>query len=166
MFRKSQIAVMDLLIALFIATILIVLIVFVWNRYAVTLNENTEYNEMKIIAFQASDLLVKTKGKPENWEDDVGNVKVLGLASHDRNLSIDKVSKMDGVGGDDISYADASKVLGTGFYDFYLQIKYVSGTDIVNYGTSVPPDKSIVSVRRFVEYNNEKAILEFTLWKK
>ena len=63
--KKAQIAVTDLFIALFIATILIVVIIFAWNRYTDVLSEDSDYREMQIIAFQTANLLVKsTRGLP------------------------------------------------------------------------------------------------------
>ncbi len=159
--KRSQIAIIDLLIALFMATILIVVIVFAWNRYTMILEEDTGYKEMQIIAFQTADLLVKSKGEPENWEENPDNVYTIGLASSDRNLSEDKVYAFV----NNISYANASKSLGVTFYDFYFKLKHINGTKMAEYGKTLALNKSTVNVQRLVSYKNEKAIAEFALWK-
>ena len=61
MFKRSQIALTDFLIALFTSTVLIMIIIFSWNMYTTILGEDVEYKEMQIIAFQTADLLVKSK---------------------------------------------------------------------------------------------------------
>ena len=73
MSKKSQMATTDLFIALFAATILIIIIIFAWNNYALILNEDVNYKEMQIKAFQTADLLIKSKGVPVNWEENPTN---------------------------------------------------------------------------------------------
>lgn len=160
--KKSQVVVTDLFIALFIATILIVVIVFAWNRYTRILEEDTGYKEMQIIAFQTADLLVKSKGEPEDWEEDPDNVGVIGLASSDRYLSTEKVDAFI----NNISYRNSSKSLGISYYDFYFQINHINGTGLVQHGINYSTiNKSIVNVQRLVNYKNEKAVMELALWK-
>ena len=48
-FKKSQLAVTDLFIALVVALILIILVVFTWNRYVIILKEENVYKEMQLI---------------------------------------------------------------------------------------------------------------------
>jgi len=158
MFKKSQIAITDLFIALFVAAILITVIVFTWNKYTTILEEDISYNEMGVIAFQASDLLVKSKGEPLNWEENPTNVDVLGLASSDRNLSIRKIDAFV-----NLSYSNASKLLGTGFYNFYFKLKHINGTILTEHGKT--PNNTVINVQRLVWYDDEKAFLEFALWK-
>lgn len=160
MFRKSQIAVTDLIIALSIYVILILFVVFTWNRYTMILQDDFNYNVMEITAFQVTDLLVKSGGEPEDWEKDPGSVEVIGLASFDRNISAEKVDAFL----NNISYRNASKLLGTAYYNFYFQIKHINGTRLREYGIS-STNRSVVNVQRLVSYKNEKAMVEFALWR-
>ncbi len=156
--KKSQIVIIDLVIALFIATILIIVIILAWNRYTIILNEDCMYKEMQIIAFQTADLLIKTGGEPIDWEKTPSSVDVIGLASSDRSLSIEKVAAFL-----NLSYNISSKSLGLEFYDFYFQLKHVNGTKLGEYGK--PPNNFVVNAQRLVSYKNEKAIVEFAVWK-
>lgn len=158
--KRAQLAVTDLFIALFVATILIVIIIFTWNRYTVILEENVDYEEMQIIAFQISDLLVKSKGEPEDWENDPNNVDVIGLASSDRELSPMKVEAFI-----NLSYNITLKSLGAELYDYYFQLKHINGTKMAEHGVIFPPNSSVVNVPRLVIYENEEAIVEFAVWK-
>lgn len=153
-------AVTDLFIALFIATILIIVIIFVWNRYALILDENADYEGMQIIAFQTADLLVKSGGEPGDWELDPDSVDTIGLASSDRSLSEEKVDAFV-----NLLLNVSSKSLGVELYDFYFQLKHINGTRLKEYGESSTPNRSVINVQRLVLYKDEKAVVEFALWK-
>ncbi|MBW2989814.1 hypothetical protein KY358_05865 [Candidatus Woesearchaeota archaeon] len=156
--RKSQIAVIDLTISLFIATIIIIFITFAWNRNAAILNENADYKEMQVVAFQAIDMLVRSEGSPSSWEENPSSARAIGLASSDRNISEDKLNSFTG-----LSYSNASQALGTELYDFYFQLKDINGTSLYSCGKA--PDNLVVNVQRLALYKNETAIVEFALWK-
>lgn len=156
--KKSQIAVTDLFIALFMATIIIIIIMFAWNRYTIILNEESDYRELEIIAFQTADLLVKSNGEPQNWENSPLNVEVIGLATEDRNLSLEKVDAFV-----NLSYNFTLRSLGLELYDFYFQLKDFNGTRLAEQGKT--PENFVVNIQRLVLYENEKAIVEFALWK-
>jgi len=157
-FKKSQLAVTDLFIALVVALILIILVVFTWNRYVIILKEENVYKEMQLITFQTVDLLIKSSGEPSNWELNPTNVDVIGLASSDRKISASKVDALI-----NLSYNFTSNSLGISYYDFYFQLKHVNGTQLMGYG--IAPNNTVVSVQRLVSYKNEDAIAEFALWK-
>ena len=159
--KRAQIAIADLFIALFVATILIIVIISTWNAYVKVLEDDVGYKEMQIIAFQAADLLVKSGGEPADWENDPDNVYTMGLASSDRELSPEKVSAFV----NDITLGNASLALGVGFYDFYFRLRHINGTVLEEFGPSSIPNRSIINVPRVVSYKNEKAIMEFALWK-
>lgn len=157
--KKAQIVLTDLFIALFVATILLVVIIFAWNRYSVIIEENSYYEGMQIIAFQTADLLVKSAGEPENWENDPENVYVIGLAGSDRTISEEKLDAFI-----NLPLNISSRSLGIEIYDFYFQLKYINGTRLADYGKGSSKNKSTVNVQRLVIYKNEKAVVEFGLW--
>ena len=156
--KKSQIALTDLFIALFIATLLVGIIIFALNRYNLILNEESDYNKMQIIAFQTADLLVKSGGRPADWEKSPFEAEVIGLADADRTLSEDKLNAFT-----NLSYDYASELLGLELYDFHFQLKQINGTKLAEHGKT--PANFVVNVQRIVLYKNEKAIMEFAVWK-
>lgn len=158
MFRKSQITLTDLFVAIFMATVLIIIIVFAWNRYTTILNDEANYKELQIIAFQTADLLVKSGGQTKGWERSPESVQVIGLASSDRNLSTEKVNAFV-----NLDYNITSKALGVELYNFHFQLNHINGTKLAEHGKT--PSESVVNVQRIVSYKNEKAVLEFGLWK-
>ncbi len=155
--KKSQMAVTDLFIALFVAMILIVIILFVWNRYTVILQENKYYDGLQVVGFQTTDLLVKSRGEPENWEETPDNVDTIGLAYSDRNISTEKLNAFLS-----LSYANASQALGLRGYNFRFRLKNINGTILEEYGKN--PGDFVVDVQRVVIYQNEKSIVELAIW--
>ena len=158
--KKSQIVMIDLMMAMFIFIVLLTAIMLFWNRYTLTANKQIEYEEAQFMAYQISDLLVKAKGKPLDWEKNLSNVHVIGLASSDRIISTSKVNAFL-----NISYNNSKKILNIPYYDFSFQIKDLGGNNITAlYGKKAGED-FIISLRRYVLYENEKAIMELKLWK-
>ena len=98
--KKSQINIIDMIIAIAIALILIVAIIVSWDRFVLKIAQKTSQNDMEIIAFQISDMLISNPGNPENWNTkDLSNPSnypdSLGLALADRVVSEDKLIKID-----------------------------------------------------------------------
>ncbi|MBU0629264.1 MAG: hypothetical protein KKC75_08820 [Nanoarchaeota archaeon] len=156
--KKSQIATIDLFIALFVATALVLALIFTWNRYSEVLNDDSQYRELQIVAFQTSDLLVKFQGEPSNWEQNPDSVDTIGLASSDRNISAAKLNSFL-----NLPYNITSQSLGLETLNFYLQLNHINGTQLADYGRT--PKNTIVRIQRFVSYQDEKAIMEIALWK-
>ncbi len=109
MTKKSQIASTDLVVSFVIVIISLTLIFLLWGQYYQRLNQNLEYNEMMIKALQASEILLKDSGKPEDWdgklqsalasgepldgpvvEDIKKEITVIGLAN--QNISFQNLS--------------------------------------------------------------------------
>jgi hypothetical protein len=129
----------------------------VWNSYSQKISEKTEYNNMLMKSFQVSDILVKSAGYPLDWNS--GNVKVIGLASGDRNLSMNKTNMFI-----NLSINKTKSIFQTERYNFYFSLKRINGTNITSYG-NYPSGKKIVNIRRYVLYNNESAVFDFSIWK-
>lgn len=156
--KKAQIVTTDLFIAVVIFTILMSIIVVSWGRYTTKLDDKLNYEEMQIRAFQISNLLVKSNGNPSNWENG-GNIESLGLAARDRILSSSKVDAFV-----NLSYGNITKLLGIRNYDFYFKLKDSENNSLALKG-NIPSGDFAVSLRRYVIYENEDAVMEFTLWK-
>lgn len=158
--KKSQIFTIDLMVAMFIFIVLLTAIMLMWNRYIVIANNQIEYNEAQIMAYQVSDLFVKTKGKPSNWEENSSNALIIGLASSDRIISTAKVNAFL-----NISYNNSKKILNIPYYDFSFQINDLLGNNLTNFYGNTAEGDFIISLKRYIFYENEKAIMEFQLWK-
>ncbi|MBU4501733.1 MAG: hypothetical protein KKA79_04020 [Nanoarchaeota archaeon] len=157
--RKAQLASVDLFIAITVFLILITATIYTWNLYNIRFNENLEYEKMELVAFQITDLLVKNPGHPTGWEENSLNVGVIGLAQDDRILSQDKITAF--VNFDYNTTKEKFKIMS---YDYKFRVKDLSDNVLQESGLDFTGDTSIV-LERYVLLNNEKAIMEFTLWE-
>ncbi|MEK6933123.1 MAG: hypothetical protein AABW56_05020 [Nanoarchaeota archaeon] len=157
MHKKSQFATTDFYIASIIFLILIVSLTINLYTFPKKLDEGQNKNEMLITAYQFSDSLVKNTGNPSLWEENATLIKVIGLVDFDRVLYPPKVNKFI-----NFSY-DFTKDF-TKPYEFYLRLLYYNGTEDLNYGMQFNGSTSI-TIRRHIIYNDEKQILEITIWK-
>ena len=158
--KKSQVVITDLMTAMFIFMVLLTAMMFMWNRYVITLNKQVEYDEAQLMAYQISDLFVKTKGKPTDWEKNSSNTLVIGLANSDRNISAAKVNAFL-----NMSYNDSKKIFKIPLYDFSFQIKDLEGDNLTRTYGEINETDFVISLRRNIFYENGKAIMEFKLWK-
>lgn len=155
--KKGQINSIDAFFALAIFSILLILVVINMNNYSQKLNEKIEYDNMMTKAFQISELLVKDRGVPTNWN--TNNVQIIGLAAEDRMLSEEKINYMK-----NLSINEAKSIFKIYDSNFYLSLKNVNGSSITDYGSPFTGKKA-VNIKRYVLYKNASAILEFSVWK-
>ncbi len=155
--HKGQIAALDFFIALLIFSVLLTITMLSWSSYHSKISERAEYHDMMTKAFQISDVLVKSPGFPSNWDE--GNVGVVGLAIEDRILSIDKVNAFA-----NLSLNKTKSIFQIYGYKFYFNLTKTNGEGIKEYGEEPNGEKSI-SIKRYVLYNDEKATMEFKIWK-
>ena len=139
--------------------ILVSLTVYTWNLYNVRLNEDLEYEKIQLIAFQITDLLVKSPGYPAGWEENPSNVGIIGLAQNDRVLSQDKVTAFM-----NLEYNSSKERFNIEYYDYKFKIKSLSNSVMQESGLNFGGDTSVV-IERYVLLDDERRIMEFTLWK-
>ncbi len=160
MFRKSQVAVTDLLISLVIFLLLIIALVSFWNTYSKRLGQDMDYRALELKAFQITDILTKNPGIPLTWENDPSSVLVLGLQQKDGILSKNKVSAFLS-----LNESSTKELLNIEAYNYYTELRALNNTPLTNSsGTSPNNPKQIITIKRFLIYEDQKAILAFTLW--
>ncbi len=132
------------------------------------LKDETDYSErmrnLMLSSNKVSDVLVGTKGFPEDWTNET--VETIGLASEENVLSSEKVSRLLSV-----SYSSSKALLPIGNFEFFLNLSELStGDPIFNYGIFPNNNStSIVPTRRLVLYSNSTgrtlAKLEVLVWE-
>lgn len=157
--RKAQLASIDLFIAITVFLLLSAATIYTWNLYNKRLNENLNYEEMQLIVLRITDLLVKNPGYPPGWEENPVNLEVIGLAQDDRILSQDKVTAFV-----NLDYIVSKEKFNIESYDYKFRLRDLSNNTQEESGQDFTGDSSIV-IERYVLLNDEKRIMEFTLWK-
>lgn len=158
--RKAQAVAADLFIALFIFILLIAVIIYLWNNYNTRISEDVEYERMQLIAYQITNQLIKSQGLPTAWEKDASNFDEIGLAISDRKLSMEKVESFV-----NLPYEDVRDALNLEGYGYSFKIKNLANKELKSSG-GTPEETEAVGLERYIIYNDEKAILEFRIWKK
>ncbi|MBI4448044.1 hypothetical protein HY643_03620 [Candidatus Woesearchaeota archaeon] len=156
---KAQIGILDLIIAAVLFMAVAIPSVYFWNLTRDRLITGMDYSEMQVKAFQLSDLLIKSEGKPTKWENTINETLALGLAESDRAISPQKLSALNAT-----SYNTTRKLLNVGIYSFKIRLTNPGNEPIMEYGKNFTGQSSVV-IERYVTYEGEKIIFEFTLWK-
>lgn len=132
-------------------------------------SEESVLNEINSSVSQTADMLVRTKGQPDDWEElGIESVTRVGLARRDRVLDNAKLSRFLEL-GQFYGSSDYNKVKGLLLigYDYYLRILDSGGS--VLYQTGVPSDgrwdgMNAINAKRIVGLNEEEVLLEFTIY--
>lgn len=156
--KKSQVVVYDMLFATIVVVGLALTMFFMWSHIETRLEEKTSYNDMQAAAFQISDILVKSQGRPLSWENS-SNVYAIGLANYDRELSKEKIEAFI-----NMNYRDSKKLLLLP-YDYYLTIKTTNNTIIKEGGFSYIGGKKVVNAQRKAIYDGKIVTVELILAK-
>ena len=158
-YNKAQIAVTDLFVAIFIFIALLISIFVTWNIYITRIEQRDNYNNILSNAVQITDTLVKSPGKPINWEQNNATAEIIGLASSDRNLSERKVNAFV-----TLTYNTTKDLLNIKRYDFKFTLININNSALIEYGLNSTGNNT-VSIRRIVWYGNATAFMDFKLWK-
>ncbi|MBI2545682.1 hypothetical protein HYV81_00715 [Candidatus Woesearchaeota archaeon] len=157
--RKAQIAITDLFIAIFIFTGLIIAIFAAWNTYLNRLEERITYSAMLAQAVRISDVLVKSQGRPVNWEANNASAEIIGLASSDRNISVEKVTAFT-----TMDYNTTKELLNIKGYNYKLLLMNINNSALIDYGNNATGNLT-VAIRRIVWYGNGSAYMDLIIWK-
>ncbi len=140
--------------ATFILLVMIPVIVFSFESVLDTAGSNIKRNDMHMAALRISDLLVKTGGYPDNWENSAGSAITIGIASSDRKLDAKKLAAFL-----DADYGRTKGIMNIRGYDYYFRL--------VNNGSTkgMPATGGNAAfIRRVVSFRGADT-LELTVWK-
>ncbi|MFC2162308.1 hypothetical protein ACFLRF_01385 [Candidatus Altiarchaeota archaeon] len=157
---RGQIFSTDLLLALFIFSLITAIFFSTWqyNKNRLTFEQNLR--RLEVIANTVSEILVKTPGSPVDWETDpnFNNLTSIGLAKLPRHIDPAKLSTLPQVPADQLK-----DVLGIEHNEVLIELKTIDGNTIRKIGTK-PASEYSVTVRRIVSYEGGEAILRVTVW--
>lgn len=163
-YKNAQIATTDLItaVSLFIIVISIVFIMYV--RMNDDLYKEVEFKDMKSVADNIVENLVRSEGAPENWDHE--NVRVVGLAKDDRVLMTEKLANFTM-----INYSWAKRLMGLANKEFYFYVKNLDGETLLEAGVHPEEDPlcnktyEAVTSTRLAMWDSSVVKLYFTVWK-
>lgn len=151
--KKGQMNSIDITLALLIFVFLLVFIITFWFVTTIEIENTIKKNKMEAAAVSISDLLIKTQGLPNNWEENANNTQMLGLATYSQNvLDENKLANFT-----NLTYENAKELLGVD-YEFYFYIEDLEKNRLYATGNSTFQEQ-IVSITRFGILNEEKVIM-------
>ena len=164
---KAQAWSFDFMASVTVFFLVVITLFFVWEY---TVYQNTEqmiFNEMENKALMTADMMIRTKGFPEQWND--SNVQLIGLAD-DENV-LDETKMITFVGMD---YENTKMILGIPSYEYFFQVVHLNGTQAQSQGTDlilgIDPtglvnSSVVVPIERYVLFDHRVAKLRFMLWR-
>ena len=165
--KKGQVQSLDLFVSATVFIVLIVTLILVWDNFSKRLDAKVSYEDLSEKAIKITDVLVETRGVPDQWENDADKVNVIGLVSNDRVLSNNKIEEFI-----DMEYDDVKKLFNIEAYDFYFRIIDSNGAIIqvddndAEFGNKPSlSSKFVITIQRVVLRGGSEFVLEFTLWK-
>ncbi len=169
---KGQGIALDFLFAVLVFLLVLNASMTIIDSGTKSVSEKNVLNNLNAKAGQTIDLLVRTDGKPNNWETlGLENVVAIGLAKRDRALDEDKVERFFELTGEASDYSSADynavKSLLLIGYDYYFELEDSEGNTLEK--TDEPLDDRWqnmlqVTVKRIVNYNGEEVIAKFSVY--
>jgi len=159
----------DFLISFFIFLSAFIIIAAYFMNLQSDIAEANIRNDMYSRAINIGSLLATTSGYPKYW--DSNTVEVIGIYDSGK-FNLTKFEELKS-----ISYSNATKMLGSGYYRLNINLKNVTGNIIQKpsnpaffYSYGIPPSNAeqIILVKRLgvgnLEGNATKIIMEVILW--
>jgi hypothetical protein len=161
--KKGMVFTLDLMFSLAVFTVILLVILWVWGETHMHVNQLQERESRRLKAMDVSEVLVKTMGDPEYWEEfdevDTGNTYSIGLASDENVLDEDKLVKLN-----NSNYSVVRTIMGFSREDFNITIvRNWSGVEEMLYsiGRSHVNATERSVIRRYALFNNSR--VEFRL---
>jgi len=152
---KGQLFSTDLFMSFFIFIIVFGVLMVFWSNALENQARDERLKDLELEVMRVSDLLVRTTGYPENWENlDSDNIRNIGLVSSDRHIDNAKLNAFLL-----LSYSESKIKLSVQRFDYYFRLVNANITKGVTGGN----DKIII--RRPVVFNGTVDVIEFELWK-
>lgn len=160
---KAQLWSLDFVLSAVAFSLVLITVFFIWNYTTAETSEKMEFKEMEGLALSVSDLLVRTRGVPADWN--ATTVKVLGLASEENVLNGTKAERFL-----DLDYADSKTIMGVPLYDYYFRLTgldgetvYVNQTEAVK-GTYPSDADIVIPINRHGLMDGEVISMQLILW--
>jgi hypothetical protein len=160
---KAQAWSMDFIASITVFILIFSIVVFSWNYVNTQNAERSLFSEMQVSGLDISDILVRSPGNPEDWNE--SNVLSIGLAYRENVLNETKVDQFVSM-----NYSLSRILLGLPYSEFYFALEYLNGT-IIEYGGknmtvgTYPINSSIsVPVLRTVLFGKTLSNMKFVLY--
>lgn len=151
MSAKAQFFSTDFFLSFVIFLLLFAGFYFAWNYSNNLISDSYNTRSMETRGVQASDVLIRTKGIPENWNS--SNVVSIGIANSENVINKTLTLRLS-----TINYNISKALLGIQDFEYYLVIEDFNSSMIFTYGLNAPSSsKIILPITRYTLYDNESS---------
>ena len=157
--KKGQIFSIDLVVSVVVFIIIFIFLISLWNLYSDRLQENVSSEEMYLVSFQISDILLRTPGTPNNWEAG-SNAVTIGLELSPGFLDQNKIDSFLAY-----DYQEVKEMFNIERFEYNFKIFDVDRNLLGSSGEAPSEAEQVVSINRFALIGNETREILFTLWK-
>ena len=158
--KKAILFSTDLLVSMLVFLVVLIFFISVWNIYSERLASNVEAEEIQLLAFQITDLMVRSPGVPENWHINSTNISTIGFKKSHDILSQDKLNTFFS-----LDYNLTKTLFNINRYEYQFEVRDSNGNLISSTNNSVVNSNTLIAVNRLAQVNNETQEIIFKIWK-
>ncbi|MBI2597936.1 MAG: hypothetical protein HYW50_01940 [Candidatus Diapherotrites archaeon] len=156
--ETGQTVLLDFMLAFFIFAIAFAFLAVFWSNGLEEKIQESRQNEMNLKASIAAEILVKSNGNPQNWEEiDISEAQFIGIASRENSVEEEKLNEFT-----NLDYGTAKTLLNIQEYDFFFELE---GDGSASAGLAPTADIDTVTITRIVEYKGSEAVATLTVYQ-
>ncbi len=169
-FRRKmtgQIWSLDFMSSVTVFFFILIVLFFTWDYATYQSTDQMIFNEMENRALTTADMIIRSRGFPEDWNE--SNVQVLGLAEEENILNQTKILTFVGM-----DYDVTRQIFGIPSFHYHFRITNLNGsiaslqgTDLVHGVDPAGYQNStvVIPIERSVLFDSKVARLRFILWR-
>ncbi len=171
--KCGQVFTWDLAISISIFLIVLAMLFYMWDSTISKVTATKEIYEAERISMDVTEQLIRTPGVPHDWENqNISNLSVFGLANVEpRILNKNKILKfVNYTNPGHPNYSYARPLIGTNWYEFYFNMTYLNGSQLILNNTVIasgiiPVNSAFeLTARRTAVLDDEIVRVYFTVW--
>ena len=165
---KGQILAGDFLLSMTIFMLVLGISLVMFNYVANHVRNDQEENFMHMVAITTSDLLIKTTGLPDDWNET--NIRSLGLANNDL-LNQTKMVKFV-----NLTYGTGKDAMKISQYEILITFNDINGTVLkinginMSFGIDPVTESQVVKIQRSTLIsdgeNRTPTVMSLVLWRR
>ncbi len=149
---RGQSTSIDMLIAVMIFVIILTFTISFWTRTELSVNDAHQRHRLEAEALAATDMLLKSSGTPDNWEQNISNISntgSIGLVKAQNIIDVNKLANFTA-----LDYSTQKEFLGASS-EFYMDVKDLNGNLLYATGNTTLTGDRIITITRVALLNNQ-----------
>src|SRR3989344_5506685 len=158
--RKAQLFSLESILSIVLFIIVILFLLSFWNLYSSRLSSQIHSEELQLQAAQVTDILVSSRGYPDEWEADPASVVIPGLMLNPGSLDEQKLNQFLA-----LDYETLKQLLNIERFDIAFELRDVSGNVLENRGNISSTADEAVVFQRLMLLKNQTRQVYVALWE-